>query len=117
MFFGLAGLATSVLAFLGITHPAILICFFAVISLVNLLFFRKRLIESRGMQTQAVPPSVDSGNSIILSDNLPAKGEGVITYQGSPWTAINMESLTLEKGTFVKIVKTEGIKLYVQREK
>lgn len=117
VFFGIAGLATSVLAFLGVSHPAILVCFFAVISLINLLFFRKRLIEKRGGSTGPVPPSVDSGNSIILSDRLPAQGEGVISYQGSPWTAINLGAEPLEKGTFVRIVKTEGIKLYVQREK
>ncbi len=116
VFFGIAALATSILAGFGINNPAILVSFFAVISLVNLLLFRKRLLKTKGLvSTKAF--SADAGKTLILSNNLPGAGEGVISYQGTPWTTVNMDSLSLEKGTLVRIVKTEGIKLYVQREK
>lgn len=116
VFFGMAAIATSFLTLFGINHPAILIVFFAVTSLINLLVFRKRLLKSKGGDSDKAF-SADAGKSILLSDRLPAGGEGTISYQGSPWSAINLESVPLEKGTYVRIVKTEGIKLYVQREK
>ena len=115
VFFGVAALATSVLAIFGVQNVALLVVFFALLSVVNLLVFRKRLLKAKKL-AQGNPLQVDVGNTVILSDNLPARGEGKINYQGVPWSAVNLESTELGKGTVVKIVKTEGIKLYVQRE-
>lgn len=116
VFFGIAALATSALAAFGITNIALLVCFFALISFLNLMLFRKRLLKAKGLAT-GIPFSADAGKTLILTERIAANAEGVVNYQGVPWSAVNMEPVPLEKGTMVRIVKTEGIKLYIQQEK
>lgn len=113
VFFGLAGLATAALAAVGEDRAWVLVSFYAFSSLTTMLIFRKHLLRHRGGKVR----QPDEGNSLILTARLPAKGEGVIQYQGSPWTAINLENEDLEVGSWVKIDRTEGIRLFVRKEK
>lgn len=113
VFFGLAGLSTAALAGAGINSPALLLTFFSATSLATLFLFRKKILAGR---KGPEPRHADVGNSIVLSDRLSASKEGTILYQGAPWTAVNLDDHDLEKGTNVKIVKTEGVKLFVKAE-
>lgn len=114
VFFGLAGLSTAALAGAGVNDPALLLTFFSATSLATLFLFRKKILAGR---KGPEPKHADVGNSIVLSDRLPAGAEGTILYQGAPWTAVNLEEQDLEKGSHAKIVKTEGVKLFVKSEK
>lgn len=38
---------------------------------------------------------------------------GIVTLGGEDWTAISAENIKIEKGTVVKVIKIEGVKLVV----
>lgn len=38
---------------------------------------------------------------------------GIVTLGGEDWTAISAENIRIEKGTVVKVIKIEGVKLVV----
>lgn len=53
----------------------------------------------------------DENRSLTLSDSIASGEEKIVTYQGSPWTAINHSDRNLRAGESVKIIRMEGIKL------
>lgn len=115
LFFGIGGILTSVLPWVGVNHIAIQVAFFALSSTLLLLVFRKRFIKKPTKLEKEKALSADIGTSFTLSESLPGKGESLVAYQGTHWTAVNTGAMTLEKGTLVVIERTEGIKLFVRR--
>lgn len=111
LFFGLSALLTAVIASMGLGSPILQMVVFAVVSVLSVVLLRKRLVnrDSQGFES-------DSETRMQLSADLPAAGEGVIQYQGAPWTAINSSAQPLIKGDWVKVLRTEGIKLVVEPE-
>lgn len=110
LFFGLSALMTAVIASMGLSSPVAQMIVFAVVSVLSVALLRKRLVSrSQGFEG-------DSEARVQLSADLPASGEGVIQYQGVPWTAVNQSSRPLLKGDWVKVLRTEGIKLVVEPE-
>lgn len=49
-----------------------------------------------------------------VSSAIRAHSEATITYQGSPWTAVNSTQFNIESGARVRILKTEGVKLFIE---
>lgn len=84
---------------------------FSLSSLFFILVFRKRFV---GFRNQSKAPANDIGSRFILSAPLAAGAQGMVEYQGSPWTAVNLSERDLPTGTPVVIEKTEGIKIFVK---
>lgn len=115
IFFGIGGLVTALLAFVFLMAWPVQIIIFAVFSTLLLLAFRKRFLKPSTPEERqrALSPDIDS--TVVLSNHVSAGGETSISYQGSPWTAVNLENFDLEAGETVRIERTEGIKLFIRR--
>lgn len=115
LFFGIGALATSMLA-LSVDVPiAMQILVFGLTSLVLLMVFRKRFIKTVTEDEKKRSLSADIDTELILSETLPPRGETMIAYQGTHWTAVNLEEVELKQGTRIRIERTEGIKIFVRR--
>lgn len=115
LFFGIGALITSLLAFFAVVPLALQILVFGLTSLVLLLIFRKRFIKTVSEDEKKRSLSADVDTQLILSETLPPRGEAMIAYQGTHWSAVNLEENELKQGTRVRIERTEGIKIFVRR--
>lgn len=114
MFFGLGALLTALLPFLGFADLGIQIGFFAVVSTILVLVFRKTALRN----FQNASPAKDSddvGQELAIDIDLAAGGDGTMTYQGAPWSVRNLSETPLVKGTRVRIEKIEGVKLFIRK--
>lgn len=110
LFFGLAGLLTAVIVYAFLPPVWLQIFVFGVLSLISFFIVQKKFNRKEKSSFEN-----DLHQTLILSDTLPAGGEGVIQYQGAPWTAVNLESEPLLKGSRAVIFKTEGVKLFLKK--
>lgn len=108
LFFGLSALMTAVFASLGLSSPALQLIVFAAFSVISVFLLRKRLIN------RSIGFEGDTDNRVQLSASIAAGAEGTIQYQGVPWTAKNIAASDLIAGDWVRIVRTEGIKLMIE---
>ncbi len=115
LFFGIGALLTSAVAIFSPAPLALQILIFSLVSLALLLIFRRRFIVPVTDAEKKSLLSADVDTQIILSEALAAKGETMVAYQGTHWTAVNLEDTELKQGTRVRIERTEGIKLFVRR--
>lgn len=115
MFFGIGALLTAPLPFLGLTSPSLQIVFFAAVSTLGLLLFRKSLLLRFQGRVQNSVSTSDVGHRVFLEADLAAGGAGTVVYQGSPWRAVNLEPIELKKGTQVQIDRIEGVTLFVRK--
>lgn len=113
-FLFLAGAAalTAGAVWLGLDSgwPSFLV--FGVLSLLGILTLRKRILAAMG---KAEPVSIDVNHTVTAQSALTPGAEGSIEYQGSVFTAINTGPLAIAPGDRMRIVKTEGIKLLVEK--
>lgn len=110
LFFGMAALLTAGLAYQTVEAAWLQTAIFGLLSVICFFVVQKRW----GGRKQRESFEADKHTIITLSDNLPAHGEGTIQYQGSPWTAVNTGNKELQKGQRAIIVKTEGVKIFLQ---
>jgi len=87
VWFVVAGFVTMVLAFMGFSLPAQLICFF-VVSIFSFSFIRRYLIPYT--QVKVVPTNADRliGQEAQVTKELPARGRGEVKINGQFWTAL-----------------------------
>ncbi len=111
LFFGLSALSLALLKILGLDHLGFEIFIFAVDGALFTLGFRKKVLSRLAPQKLFLN---DQAQQITLTSSIEAKSEATIQYQGTPWTAVNLTSEVLNKGQKVTVVKTEGIKLFVE---
>lgn len=115
LFFGIGALITSLLVHFTDAPLALQILVFAVASLALLMIFRKRFIKTVSEDEKLRSLSTDVGTTLVLSETLPPRGEAMVAYQGTHWTAVNLENEELKQNTRVRIERTEGIKIFVRR--
>lgn len=75
-------------------------------------FIKKRLART---SKERDLPAPDVLAEFVLDSDIPAQGQAAVSYQGAPWTAMNMGVDHLPAGTRVRVVRTEGIKLIVEK--
>jgi membrane protein implicated in regulation of membrane protease activity len=112
IFFGIAACLTALAVSLGLDNLALEYTLTAVLGVMLTLLFRKRFLRLKDPKS-AVTNSPDLHQEFTLSAEIPAKGESSVSYQGTPWTAVNTGTDLLGKGQKVKIIKVDGIKLHV----
>lgn len=86
---------------------------FAAFSVLGIFLVKKKFKEPKvGLKKEPhVAFKNDENRTLILSEDIGSGEEKIVTYQGSPWTAINHSDRSLRKGESVKIIRIEGIKL------
>ncbi len=88
---------------------------FLVVSVVLLLALRpfvRRFVMPRITQTNA---NAMVGREALLTEDVDNLNEtGALRLDGKEWSARSMSGASLPRGTLVKVVKLEGVRLYVE---
>jgi hypothetical protein len=118
LFFGLAALCVGALVSLGLTQALWLQwVLFSALSIVSLLFFRGPFL-ARIKSKERAQYIVDSmvGEIAIPLDDLSPGGTGKAELHGTAWTARNSGETTLTKGQRSRVLRVEGLTLWITAE-
>ena len=111
------GAAAVVTGLLGLALPTIPVwaqwLVFAALSLVTMVFFRKRVYQ---LLRRNVPDMADDilREQLQLPVGLPVDGTCRVELRGSTWTARNVGTVAIPAGEKVKILGVDGITLRVE---
>ena len=118
LFFGLAALCVGALVGIGLTQALWLQwVLFSALSIVSLLFFRGPFL-ARIKSKERAQYIVDSmvGEIAIPLDDLSPGGTGKAELHGSAWTARNSGDSSLTKGQRSRVVRVDGLTLWIRAE-
>ncbi|MHB8482943.1 MAG: NfeD family protein [Nitrospiria bacterium] len=115
LFFGAGALLTSFLVWMGILQETDwqILCF-VISSILMLGLFRKPLVKNFGKKTSA-DMNDPAGQMVEVIQEIPKGGTGKVEFQGSPWEARSEEETAIPVSSKVKIVRQEGLKLWVKK--
>jgi len=118
LFFGVAALMVSLLTGLGLIETDWLQWLFFVIFGVISLFTLKSTVQGTGFLRGKNDIPVDSmvGEFATVLDNLEGQRIGRVELHGSTWTARNAGTSTIGKGSQAKVIRVEGLTLWIQSE-
>lgn len=88
---------------------------FATLSLISFFTFRKSLYEKIRGGAVGFRAGL-SGDTVSIDAELAPGGEARVDHRGSRWTARNAGSVTIAAGARAKVVKVDGLTLYVEAE-
>lgn len=113
-FFGIGALLTASTTWAGITSQlsSQLLCF-ASTSLVIMFLFRKTAKKFFGRVSETPEYNEFIGQKVRVTKNIPAGGEGSVSYRGTEWIAFSDSLIDIAASNTVIIVGVEGIKLKV----
>lgn len=116
VFIGLSAIAVGLLDLVGIVMPEwVEWLVFACLSLISMFTFRASLYEKiRG----GAPGFRDGleGETVLVPTDLAAGGQGRASLRGADWTIVNAGSQGIAAGSRVKVVRNEGLTLYVSED-
>ncbi len=118
LFFGMAALMVSGLTWSGLIEAAWLQwLLFGLLGIISLLVMKKPL-QGKGSTTGENETDVDSmvGETAKVLEPLQPQAQGKVELRGSTWTARNAGEQLLEKDAIAKIVRVDGLTLWVQAE-
>ena len=118
LFFGVAALMVSGLTWAGLIEAAWLQWFlFAILGIISLLVMKKSLQNKGGIGGEN-ELAVDSmvGEMATVLEPLAPQALGKVELRGSTWTARNAGENNLEKNTIAKIVRVEGLTVWIQAD-
>ncbi len=118
LFFGTAALMVSGLTWAGIVEAAWLQWFlFAILGFLSLLVMKKPL-QNKGNLGGNDETLVDSmlGEMAKTLEPIQPMRTGKVELRGSTWTAHNAGNHLLEKDSIAKIVRVDGLTLWIQAE-
>ncbi len=117
VFFAVAAAVTALVALIHPEmKPSLQLILFGVLGLAGLAGGRNWIRAK--MASRAVTPFDNDHNSEFTVDRDLAPGaEGAVSYQGTPWTAVNDGSDSITAGDRVKVVRTSGIKIMIVKVK
>ncbi len=113
VFLGAGALITALAAALGVQGLASQILIFAASSVLLILVLRRSARNLFAGHRDMLPDFV--GEKVDVIEDIPAGREGCVLYRGSRWIAYSDDAGTIPKGSVVKVVTNDGIKLKVKR--
>ena len=118
LFFGVAALMVSALTWLSLTEAAWLQWLSFVLFGILSLFAMKKPLQGTGFIREKDEVPVDSmvGELATVLENLEAQRIGKVELHGSSWTARNAGTFTISKGSQAKVIRVEGLTLWVQAD-
>ncbi|MCA9499103.1 MAG: NfeD family protein [Nitrospira sp.] len=118
LFFGVAALMVGALTWVSLTEAAWMqwLCF-VFFGILSLLAMRKPL-QGTGFTREKDEVPVDSmvGEFATVLENLDAQRIGKVELHGSSWTARNAGTSTIGKGMQAKVIRVEGLTLWIQAD-
>lgn len=114
VFIGIAAVLTGIAAAMapGMPYWAPWILF-AVLSLVSMVLFRRKVYHALRRQVPDMPDDV-VGEEVRITQDLPAGGTCRVDHRGSTWMARNVGPEAIAAGATARIVGVEGISLRVE---
>ncbi len=110
LFFGTAALLVSLVKAFGLDNLPLEIGIFGVLGIALTAIMRKKIMLSLGHRTE----TYRADESVMLEMDIGPGETTTIFYQGTDWTAVNDSQETLAKGKRAKIVRTEGVRLFLK---
>jgi membrane protein implicated in regulation of membrane protease activity len=117
IFFGIGAAIVGLLALFGIAGPAwVQMLLFAGLSVIGLALFRNRF--QRWFQVDPQLPPVDAlvGEIGQAMEDLAPGAVGRVELRGSAWSARNASSAPVSRGTRCRVVRVDGLMLFVEPE-
>lgn len=113
-------IAAAITALVTLIHPqltsAVQLIIFGVLGLAGLAAGRN-WIRARAASRSVRAFDVDYNAEFTVDRSLAVGAEGAVSYQGSPWTAVNDGSEAISAGDRVKVARTSGIKIMIVKVK
>jgi membrane protein implicated in regulation of membrane protease activity len=114
VFFGISALLVGAVGLVGINLPDwSQWLLFAVLSIVALLFFRRRIYGLLARQPGHMEKG-PSGEEVTVPTDLPPGGNCRLEFRGSTWTAQNRSEHEISAGARARIVHVEGLTLHIR---
>ncbi len=88
---------------------------FGALSLISMFTFRRRLYEKIRGNVVGFRDSL-AGDSVTVNEDLTAGTETRLEYRGSKWTVRNSGTTTISGGSRARVVKVDGLTLYIEAE-
>jgi hypothetical protein len=118
LFFGVAAALVGILVAVGLADAAwVQWLLFSIVSVASLLLFRGPLL-ARLRPSPTPGPAVEGyvGEVAVLLDDLPAGAVGKAELRGTPWSVRSDEAHVLARGQRCRVVRVEGLLLWVRPE-
>jgi membrane protein implicated in regulation of membrane protease activity len=113
VFLGLSAGLVGLLGLTGIATPEwVEWLVFAAIALVSMFTFRRSLYRKLRGDAPGFKAGV-SGEYLVVPADLAAGSQGRANFRGSDWTVVNDSGRLIAAGSRVKIVRNDGLTLYV----
>ena len=116
VFIGLSAAIVGLLGLAGVTMPEwAQWLVFASLSLVSMFTFRRSFYDRIRGGAPGFRDGVE-GDFIVITQELAAGSQGRANFRGSDWTVVNDSANAIAAGQRVKILRSEGLTLYVSSE-
>jgi membrane protein implicated in regulation of membrane protease activity len=117
IFFGVAAVVVGLLAAFGLAGPLWMqLLLFSVLSVASLVLFRSRILRALQRDPQAPPVDALVGEVGVASEELPAGGVGRVELRGTAWSARNLATVAVPRGTRCRVVSVDGLTVFVEPE-
>jgi hypothetical protein len=116
VFIGLSAAAVGLLGLAGVVMPEWLEwLLFASLSLISMFTFRRTLYERIRGNVPGFKEGVE-GEFIVVPSDLAVGAHGRASLRGVDWTIVNGGSSAITAGSRVRVVRNEGLTLYVSAD-
>lgn len=88
---------------------------FAALALIAMFTFRKSLYAKLHGSAHGFKESM-SGDSLKITADIAPGTDARVEHRGSDWTALNVGQSEITSGSWVKIVKVDGVTLHVSAD-
>jgi hypothetical protein len=88
---------------------------FASLSLISMFSFRRSLYEKIRGDVPGFKEGLE-GEFIVVPSDLAAGAQGRASLRGADWTIVNGGTSAITAGSRVKVVRNEGLTLYVSAD-
>ena len=115
MFFGVGALVVGLLVAVDAGGPAwVQWLVFSAVSIASLLLFRGSVLARFDTGKPAVPMDTLEGELAIPMEDLAPGAVGKAELRGTSWTAQNADDRTLTRGQRCRVVRVEGLTLFIR---
>jgi len=87
---------------------------FAILGVVLLLLTRKHLMRALNIKRESTNADRVIGKEALVTEDISKQSPGEVSVLGKKWTAVSNKSI--KKGSTVKVLAIEGVKLRVEEE-
>jgi membrane protein implicated in regulation of membrane protease activity len=117
LFFGIGALVVGTAAGLGWSGaPWVQWLLFSVVSVASLVVFRPHLLRLARTKERPDPMDTLEGEAAILSQDLAPGEVGKAELRGTVWSVRNCDERLLSRGQRARVVKVDGLTLWVRGE-